>query len=229
MIAVDDESFVSIESLVEEAQVMLRSNFSYKKNTALLSSSVIKEFPSSFSDSDDLIMEVEALSSFPCSLFFIPTASFVSIDLCYFKIMYPLYAIDGELGPRDAGSRERSPSKEPKAVSDLHPFSVYGSVNPPHVGELVYVQQRHCLCKSISRIGYDMIEWLMERLSIDDSGKLSAFIVYILNVSLHNSYTLFASYFSWNRNSGSDSHRQSFVSAWLLLSCWRVQEPCCQG
>ncbi len=77
------------------------------------------------------------------------------------------------------------------------------------------------------RIGYDMIEWLMERLSIDDSGKLTAFIVYILNVSLHNSYSFY--FFSRYWNSGSNSHRQSFVSAWLLLSCWRVQKPCCQG
>jgi len=90
-------------------------------------------------------------SSFLCSLFAYLYNSFVSINLCYFKMMYTFYALDGELGARDAGSRERSPSKEPKAVSDLHPFSVYGSVNTPYVGELIYVQQRHCLCKSFSR------------------------------------------------------------------------------
>lgn len=56
MMPVDDESFVSTESLVEEEHESF-----FMINTPPLSSSVIKEFPSSFSDSDDLIMEVEAL------------------------------------------------------------------------------------------------------------------------------------------------------------------------
>lgn len=70
--------------------------------------------------------------------------------------------------------------------------------------------------------GYDMIEWLMERLNIEDSGKL--FHHFLVRFFFLSSLTFF---FCFSRG---DPHGQSSVSAWLLLPSGRMQqEPLRQG
>lgn len=90
-----------------------------------------------------------------------------------------LLMTDGEPGEGDAGSRERGASEEPKVVPHFHSVSFYGSVSPffsifSPVNRSIHLHSEPC------GSGYDMIEWLMERLNIEDSGKFGSFFNFFL-------------------------------------------------
>lgn len=72
---------------------------------------------------------------------------------------------DGEPGARDAGPGERRARQESKVVPHLDSVGVHGSV-----GKQVVDSSTKAVTVRFVFPGYDMIEWLMERLNIEDSG-----------------------------------------------------------